>query len=69
MAAGEQGARRAESGFSVEWDAARLARALTNLVGNALDHSPSAPHAHPDTIDVTSSEAEGTTFRVHLPRR
>ena len=117
-----------------EWDAARISQALTNLVGNAVEHgapgttvtvdiqgddenvtitihnrgavipadrlngifnpmkareaplnpSSSGPtgnlglglyiaerivHAHRGRVDVESSEARGTTFTVHLPRR
>jgi signal transduction histidine kinase len=117
-----------------EWDAARISQALTNLIGNAVEHgapgttvtveiqgdegnvtvtihnrgavipadrlnglfnpmkareaplNPSASgptgnlglglyiaerivHAHRGRIDVESSEARGTTFTVHLPRR
>lgn len=117
-----------------EWDAARISQALTNLIGNAVEHGPpgttvtvelrgdeenvtitihnrgavipadrldgifnpmkareaplnsssSGPtgnlglglyiaerivHAHRGRIEVESSEARGTTFTVHLPRR
>lgn len=117
-----------------EWDAARIGQALTNLIGNAVEHgapgttvaveiqgdeknvtvtihnrgavipadrlngifnpmkareaplNPSASgptgnlglglyiaerivHAHRGRIEVESSEARGTTFTVHLPRR
>jgi signal transduction histidine kinase len=119
---------------SGEWDAARISQALTNLIGNAVEHgspgttitielegdeekvaitihnrgavippdrlngifnpmkvrappqkpSSSSPtgslglglyiaerivHAHRGRIEVESSEAGGTTFAVHLPRR
>jgi signal transduction histidine kinase len=113
-----------------EWDAARISQALTNLIGNALEHGaqgevrvtvggdeeeiviavhnggPAIPpdrlngifnpmkpretdsgpvgptgnlglglyiadrivHAHQGRIDVTSTDADGTAFTVHLPR-
>jgi len=108
-----------------EWDPGRLARTLSNLVGNALQHSPDAPvsvlaegvgervslavhnsgppipaeilprlfepflrggtgdeglglglyivgeiaRAHRGSVAATSTEEEGTTFTVSLPRR
>ncbi|QSQ26334.1 PAS domain S-box protein [Pyxidicoccus parkwayensis] len=46
-----------------EWDEDRLAQVITNLVGNALQHSPADAHVH-----VSSrAEEQGVSLCVHNP--
>ena len=51
-------AREAQDG---EWDEARLSQALTNIIGNAVEHSPANTEV---TVDVTS-EGDEAVIAVH----